>query len=100
MYEFGTWMDIGGSASCDSWVDIIEIKCWIVHRHSLYWHSHTDTSRDEAVFSGPRAVIPDGGGYRGTVGDKYKTHCDMRARHTNEVKWSRESSTITLAPMQ
>jgi hypothetical protein len=86
----------GGSASCNSWVDVIQIKCWVVHRHTLWWHSHSETTRDETVFAGPRVVLPIGGRAVGNNGNKYKTHCDMSARHGNSWSWSRESATVTL----
>lgn len=87
---------IAGSASCDSWVDLIQIRCWPVHRHTLYWHSHTGAAIEDAAFGQPRVTVGWSNNITGTPGDKYKTHCDMQATHANTVTWSRESGTVTL----
>jgi hypothetical protein len=86
---------IAGSGACESAVDLIQIKCWAVHRHLLSWHSHHSTDIENAEFDFSRVVVG-WGVFPGSNNNRYKTHCDMSAIHGTISRWSKESPSVVL----
>jgi hypothetical protein len=86
---------IAGSGACESAVDLIQIRCWAVHRHTFSWHSHPSTTIEEAYFERSRVVVG-WGVFAGSNNNRYKTHCDISATHGTRSNWSKESGSIVL----
>ncbi|MBA2528725.1 MAG: hypothetical protein H0V19_01975 [Euzebyales bacterium] len=98
-----------GNIKCQYAMDILTLRCWVVHRHTFNWHSHEkwkarggEVDKDHAHAPGPgfRRYFLDGRywsrGFHGTPGDTYKTHCAMHVYEGDVHRtYSKESRTVT-----
>lgn len=87
----GSTYRIRGEGGCVGEAEL-RIWCFPVHRHSTYWHSHTDRQVQQGTFG--KTVSASSGTITGGENDTYKTNCKLEVN--GSVQLTAESPSVNL----